>query len=169
MTTILETERLRLRKIVVDDAEFIHGLMNDTAYLEYIGDKGVRTVADAKHFLSNVALKSYDDNGFGHYVVELKSDGTPIGTCGYVKRDELDDPDIGFAFLPEFRKHGYAIESAKAILEFGIDVLGFKKLSAITTQHNERSGRVLEKLGFSFDRLISMPNGDELRLFKFST
>jgi ribosomal-protein-alanine N-acetyltransferase len=153
----------------VADATFIHGLMNDPAYLEYIGDKGVRTVADAENFLNNVALKSYDENGFGHYVVELKSDGTPIGTCGYVKRTELKDPDIGFAFLPEFRRHGYAIESAKAILEFGIDVLGFKKLSAITTPNNERSGRVLEKLGFTFERLISMPNGDELRLFKFST
>lgn len=167
--TILETERLRLRKMVVADAEFIHGLMNDPAYLEYIGDKGVKTVADAENFLANRAIKSYDENGFGHYIVELKSDGTPIGTCGYVKRDELDDPDIGFAFLPEFRKHGYALESAKAILDFGIDVLGFKKLSAITTQHNDRSGLLLEKLGFSFERLISMSNGDELRLFTFLT
>lgn len=167
--TILETERLRLRKMVVADAEFIHGLMNDPAYLEYIGDKGVKTVADAENFLANRAIKSYDENGFGHYIVELKSDGTPIGTCGYVKRDELDDPDIGFAFLPEFRKHGYALESAKAILDFGIDVLGFKKLSAITTQHNDRSELLLEKLGFSFERLISMSNGDELRLFTFLT
>jgi len=169
VTTILETERLKLRKIVVADATFIHGLMNDAAYLEYIGDKGVKTVADAETFLKNVALKSYDENGFGHYIVELKSDATPIGTCGYVKRDELDDPDIGFAFLPEFRKRGYALESAKAIFEFGIDALGFKKISAITTQNNERSGLLLEKLGFNFERLISMPNGDELRLFTFST
>ena len=86
-----------------------------------------------------------------------------------MKRDELDDPDIGFAFLPEFRKHGYALESAKAVLDFGIDKFGFKKLSAITTQNNERSKLLLEKLGFSFERLISMPNGDELRLFTFST
>jgi RimJ/RimL family protein N-acetyltransferase len=169
VTIILETERLTLRKIAVTDAEFVHGLMNDAAYLEYIGDKGVRTVADAERFVQDVAIKSYDENGFGHYIVELKSDGTPIGTCGYVKRDELDDPDIGFAFLPEFRKHGYALESAKAILGFGIDMLGFKKVSAITTQNNERSGLLLEKLGFSFDRLISMSNGDELRLFTFST
>jgi RimJ/RimL family protein N-acetyltransferase len=169
VTTILETDRLRLRKIAVTDAEFVHGLMNDPAYLEYIGDKGVRTVADAKRFLENVAIKSYDDNGFGHYVVELKRDGTPIGTCGYVKRDELEHPDIGFAFLPEYRKHGYALESAKAILGFGIDRLGFKNVSAITTQNNERSGLLLAKLGFSFDRLISMSNGDELRLFTFST
>ena len=169
MTTILETDRLRLRKIAVTDAAFVHGLMNDAAYLEYIGDKGVKTVADAERFVEDVAMKSYDDNGFGHYIVELKSDGTPIGTCGYVKRDELEDPDIGLAFLPEYRKHGYALESAKAILDFGIETLGFRNVSAITTQNNERSGLLLAKLGFSFDRLISMSNGDELRLFTFST
>jgi RimJ/RimL family protein N-acetyltransferase len=167
--TVLETERLRLRKITAGDAEFIHGLMNEPAYLEYIGDKGVKTVEDAERFITNVAVKSYEVNGFGHYIVELKLDATPIGTCGYVKRDELDDPDIGFAFLPDFRKHGYAFESAKAIKSFGIEVLGFTKISAITTQHNERSGKLLSKLGFSFDRLISMPKGDELKLFTFST
>lgn len=169
MATILETERLTLREISLTDAKFIHGLMNEPAYLEYIGDKGVKTVADAERFLSNVAIKSYDDNGFGHYIVELKTDGTPIGTSGYVKRDELDDPDIGFAFLPEFRKQGYALESAKAVLAFGIEVLGFRNISAITTQHNERSLQLLIKLGFRFERLISMPNGDQLRHFTFST
>ncbi len=167
--TIVETDRLRLRKITVADAEFIHGLMNEPAYLEHIGDKGVRTVADAERFLVNVAIKSYDDNGFGHYIVELKSDGTSMGTCGYVKRDELDDPDIGFAFLPDFRQQGYALESAEAIKSFGIEVLGFTKISAITTQNNDRSGKLLNKLGFTFDRLISMTKGDELKLFKFST
>jgi RimJ/RimL family protein N-acetyltransferase len=169
VATILETERLRLREITVADAEFIHGLMNEAAYLEYIGDKGVKTVADAERFISNVAIKSYGDNGFGHYIVELKNDGTPIGTSGYVKRDELDDPDIGFAFLPEFRKQGYALESAKAALAFGIETLGFTNISAITTQHNERSLQLLIKLGFKFEKLISMPNGDKLRLFTFST
>ncbi len=167
--TILETERLRLRKITVADAKFIHGLMNEPAYLEYIGDKGVRTVADAERFVTNVAIKSYGDNGFGHYIVELKNDGTPMGTCGYVKRAELDDPDIGFAFLPEFRKQGYALESATAMLAYGIDILGLSNISAIATQNNERSSNLLNKLGFRFERLVSMPNGDELRLFTFST
>ncbi len=167
--TILETERLRLRKITVADAKFIHGLMNEPAYLEYIGDKGVRTVADAERFISNVAIKSYGDNGFGHYIVELKNDRIAMGTCGYVKREELDDPDIGFAFLPEFRKQGYALESATAMLAYGIDILGLCNISAIATQNNERSSNLLNKLGFRFERLVSMPNGDELKLFKFST
>ncbi len=169
METILETERLRLRKITAADAEFVHGLMNEPAYLEFIGDKGVKTVADAERFITDIAVKSYEVNGFGHYVVELKSDGTPIGTCGYVRRVELDHPDIGFAFLPNYRNRGYALESAVAMKSFGIEVLGFTNISAITTQHNERSGKLLNKLGFTFDRLISMPKGDELKLFTFST
>jgi RimJ/RimL family protein N-acetyltransferase len=168
VATILETERLRLRKIDVSDAEFIHRLMNDPAYLEFIGDKGVKTVADTERFLENVALKSYADNGFGHYIVELKSDGTPMGTCGYVKRDELDDPDIGFAFLPEFRRQGYALEAASAIFTYGVEVLGFSRVSAITTQNNERSSHLLSKLGFEYERIVSMSNGDELRLYTFS-
>lgn len=154
--------------IDVTDAEFIHRLMNDPAYLEYIGDKGVKTVADTERFIENVAIKSYHDNGFGHYIVEHKSDRTPMGTCGYVKRDELDEPDIGFAFLPEFRGQGYALESARAIFAFGIDVLGFNRISAITTQNNERSSHLLTKLGFKYERLVPMSNGDELRLFTFS-
>ncbi len=143
--------------------------MNEPAYLEYIGDKGIKTVADAERFLANVAMKSYDDNGFGHYIVELKTNGAPMGTCGYVKRDELDDPDIGFAFLSEFREQGYAVESAKAMLAFGIETLGLTNISAITTQNNERSSHLLTKLGFKFERLVSMSNGDQLRLFTFST
>ena len=164
--TILETERLRLREIVIEDAEFIHGLLNEPSYLKYIGDKGVRTVEDAEQFIENVARKSYRDNGFGHYIVELKDNGTPIGTCGYVKRDELDNPDIGFAFLPQFGKQGYALESAKAVLSYGFDSLGLKNISAITTQDNENSGKLLAKLGLEFDRLIEMPSGGEkLKLF----
>ena len=162
---VLETERLVLREITVDDAEFILRLMNDASYLKYIGDKGVRSVADAERFIEDIAMKSYRENGFGHYIVELKEDGTPIGTCGYVKRAELEDPDIGFAFLPEYGKKGYALESAGAVLDYGIEKLGFRKVSAITTQDNENSGRLLAKLGFSFSRLIEMPNGEKLKLF----
>lgn len=165
MATLLETERLRLREITVDDAEFIHGLMNDPDYLRFIGDKGVKTVADAERFLANIAIKSYADNGFGHYVVELKSSGEPMGTAGYVKRDELDDPDIGFAFLPQFRKHGYAFEASKAILGYGVETLGFKTIAAIATQDNEASAKLLAKLGLEFQRLIEMPNGGTLKLF----
>lgn len=168
MALILETERLNLREITATDAEFIHNLMNDPSYLRFIGDKGVKTIADARNFIANIAVKSYTENGFGHYIVELRSTGEPMGTCGYVKRIELDDPDIGFAFMPEFRRHGYAFEASKAILDYGIDQLGFKTISAITTQDNDASAKLLGKLGLEFRRLIKMSGGDTLRLFEIT-
>ena len=167
---LLETERLVLREITVDDSEFILDLLNQPKYLKYIGDKGVRTVEDAATFIENLIRKSYRDNGYGHYVVHLRDDPTPMGTCGYVRRDSLPDPDIGFAFLPQFEKRGYAFESADAVLKYGLEVLGFKRVLAITTPDNESSGRLLEKLGFSFDRLIKLASGDEeLKLFSSDT
>lgn len=167
---LLETERLVLREITVDDSEFILDLLNQPKYLQYIGDKGVRTVEDAATFIENLVRKSYRDNGYGHYIVRLRDDPTPMGTCGYVRRDLLPDPDIGFAFLPQFERKGYAFESADAVLKYGREVLDFKRVLAITTPDNESSGRLLEKLGFTFDRLIKPAAGDEeLKLFSSDT
>lgn len=163
---ILETERLVLREITVDDSAFMLDLLNQPKYLQYIGDKGVRTVAEAAAFIQDLVRKSYRDNGYGHYIVQLKDDPAPMGTCGYVRRESLPDPDIGFAFLPQFEKKGYAFESADAVLKYGREVLGFTRVLAITTQDNERSGRLLEKLGFTFKRLIKpAPDEEELKLF----
>lgn len=167
---LLETERLVLREITVNDSEFILDLLNQPKYLKYIGDKGVRTVEGAATFIENLIRKSYRDNGYGHYIVYLRDDPTPMGTCGYVRRDSLPDPDIGFAFLPQFERKGYAFESADAVLKYGREVLGFKRVLAIATPDNESSGRLLEKLGFSFDRLIKLASGDEeLKLFSSDT
>ena len=104
--------------------------------------------------------------GFGLLVTELKSDGKPIGICGLIKRDSLEDVDIGFAFLPEFRTNGYAFESASAVLEHGKTVLGLKRVVAITSPENEPSVKLLEKLGFKFERMISLyQDGAESMLF----
>ncbi len=96
----------------------------------------------------------------------MKETGTPIGICGFVKRDSLPDADIGFAFLPQFCGKGYALESAKAVMKYGRDVLNLKRVLAITSQDNESSGRLLEKIGFKFESLIKMPHdSEELKLF----
>jgi RimJ/RimL family protein N-acetyltransferase len=164
---ILETERLVLREIdSADDAEFILELLNSPGFIKYIGDRGVRTVEQSKDFIDGRLRKSYTDNGFGLYAVELTADGTRLGICGFVKRDGLDHADIGFAFLPEFEKKGYAVESARAVMEYGRTVLGLERVLAITSPDNEGSGRLLEKLAFTFDKLITLPNGDEqVKLF----
>jgi ribosomal-protein-alanine N-acetyltransferase len=163
---ILETERLVLRRLNADDAGFILGLLNEPSFLQYIGDKGVRNHDDAVRYILTGPMASYERFGFGLYRVELKENGVPIGICGLLKRDTLEDVDVGFAFLPRFWSRGYAVESAAATLAYGRSVLGIKRIAAITNPDNAGSIRVLEKIGFRFDRVIRMSEGEpELKLF----
>ncbi len=163
---ILETARLTLRETTIDDAEFMLDLLNQPSFIKYIGDRNVRTIAESKEFIETRYIKSYRDNGFGLYVVELKPDNTPIGICGFVKRDTLPEPDIGFAFLPQFCGKGFAVESAAGSMKYGEETLGFTKVLAITTQDNESSGRLLGKIGFKFIELVKMSHDEnELKLF----
>ena len=163
---ILETDRLILRRLSVEDAEFIFHLLNDPSFRRYIGDKGVRTIAGARDYILQGPIRSYDRFGFGLYLAELKEDGTPIGICGFLKREALTDVDIGFAFLPEFWKKGYAFESDSAVMNYGKDVLGLKPIVAITDSDNKSSINVLGKLGLRFERMIRMSeDAPEIRLF----
>ena len=165
---ILETERLILREIVERDAEFIHDLLNQPSFVKYIGNRNVHSVEAAREFIENRYRQSYREHGFGLYTVELKENSASIGICGFVKRETLPDADIGFAFLPQFERKGYAFESAAAVMKYGRDVLNIGRVLAITTIDNESSGRLLEKLGFRFERLIKQPPSDEeLKLFSF--
>ena len=164
--TVLETERLILRQLTVDDAPFILRLLNEPSFLQHIGDRGVRTQADASQYILTGPIASYDRFGFGLFLVELKDGHAPIGICGLLKRDALDDVDIGFAFVPESWSKGYAFESTSATLVYGRDTHHLKRIVAITSQENVASINLLVKRGFYFDRMVLMP-GDtiELRLF----
>ena len=165
--TVLETERLTLRHLSPDrDAEFILRLLNEPSFLQFIGDKGVRTQDDARAYIRNGPMNSYEQNGFGLYKVELKESGEAIGICGLVKRDTLPDADIGFAFLPEYWNKGYAHESAAAVMRYALDVLGLDRILAIATPDNEASAKLLRKIGLRFDRLIKLSeDAAEIRLF----
>ena len=166
MTKVLEAERLILRQLSVDDDAFILELVNDPLWLRFIGDRGVRTLDDARDYILKGPVAMYERVGFGLYLVERKSDGVALGICGLIKRDTLDDVDLGFAFLPEYRAQGYAYESAAAVLTYGRSALGLKRIVAITSPDNERSARLLEKLGFNFEKLIRLPNDNEpVKLF----
>lgn len=162
---ILETKRLTLRELNVEDAEFILRLLNEPSFLRFIGDKGVRNLDDARKYILNGPVSSYQKHGFGLYLVKLKSTHTPIGMCGLLKRESLPDVDIGFAFVPESWGQGYAFESASAVLVYGKDVLNLRRIVAITDKDNEASGRLLEKLGLRFDRIIKLDRNDETKLF----
>lgn len=164
---VLETERLRLRHLDPStDAEFILKLVNEPSFLQYIGDKGVHTLADARRYITDGPQQSYETNGYGLYKVELKNGGTPIGMCGLVRRDTLPDADIGFAFLAGYWGEGYAYESAAAVMNYARDRLDMKRVLAITTPDNVASGNLLNKLGLRFDRLIKLTaDSPDVKLF----
>jgi RimJ/RimL family protein N-acetyltransferase len=164
--TVLETERLVLRRLTLDDAEFIFRLVNEPSWLRFIGDKGVKTLDDARDYIRTGPIASYERLGFGLYLAELKGSGRPIGMCGLLKRDALEHPDIGFALLPEFWGQGYAYESAAAVMAFGKDVLGLDRILAVTNPDNYSSMRLLEKLGLRADGAVTLSDeGPELRVF----
>ena len=154
---VLETARLTLRHLSPGDAEFILELLNDPSFVQNIGDRGVRTTADAV---------CYQRLGFGLYLVALTGPGTPLGICGLVKRESLEDVDVGFAFLPRFWSKGYAFESASAVMVHAREALGIRRVVAVVSPDNEGSIRLLEKLGLRFERMVRMPGSDaEIKLF----
>jgi RimJ/RimL family protein N-acetyltransferase len=180
---ILETQRLIIRELdAARDGKFINDLLNQPSFIKYIGDRGVRSEAEAAEFIETRYRQSYRDHGFGLYAVELKSgfdrsdneiqnpkskiQNWAIGICGFVRRAGLEHPDIGFAFLPQFEGRGYAFESSFAMLEYGREALAIKTVLAITTPDNESSVKLLGKLGFEFRKTVVLPGGDEeLNLF----
>jgi ribosomal-protein-alanine N-acetyltransferase len=171
---MLFTDRLLIREISPEiDAEFILELLNTPKFIKYIGDRGIRSVEDARDIIEKRYCQGYRDNGYGLYAVELKcmphageGAGVPIGMCGFVKRDHFEFPDLGFAFLPEHERQGYGFESATAVLEYGRYKLGFAMVLAITSLDNEVSGKLLGKLGFIYDRIFTNPDGEDVKLFE---
>ncbi len=163
---ILETNRLILRRLTPDDAAFIFDLLNDSLFLRFIGDKGVRNRVDARNYILNGPVDSYDRHGFGLYLTGLKEGATPIGICGLLQRESLEDVDVGYAFLPEYRGKGYAFESASAVLDYGKTKLGLKRIVAVTSPDNYDSISVLKKLGLTYQNMVKLSDDEpECTLF----
>jgi RimJ/RimL family protein N-acetyltransferase len=156
----LQTPRLNLRPFRAADADFAMALLNDPAWLRNIGDRGVRTSQQARDYIDKLNAM-HVRHGHGAYLVELKHAGTPIGLAGLFRREGLDDADIGFALLPEYTGHGYALEAARAVLQEGRDRLGLRRVSGITLPANRSSIKLLEHLGLKFVESIRLPNSTE--------
>lgn len=165
---VLETPRLTLRWLEPADAGFLFELMNDPDWLRNIGDRGIREPADARRYLVEVLRAQCERLGFGLYRVGLRDDDTPIGLCGLVRRDWLEDVDIGFAFLPAFRNQGYAREAAAATLDHARARLGLARVAAIVAPGNVASVRLLERLGLRFERMVTPP-GESSALCLYAT
>ena len=162
----IETDRLELRRLTVDDSPFILRLLNEPSFLQHIGDRGVRILADATQYILSGPIASYERYGFGLFLVELREDHTPIGICGLLKRDALDDVDVGFAFVPESWSKGYAYEAVVGTLAYARDTHHLNRVVAITSPDNVASINLLVKLGFYFDRMVLMPGDkDEVKVF----
>lgn len=163
---MLRTERLVLDQLAERDAAFILGLLNQPSFLRYIGDRGVRTLDDARRYIREGPVAGYESYGHGLLRVTLKGGDTPIGMCGVLKRDTLPDPDIGFSFLPGYWSQGYAHEAAAAVMRHAREMLHLDRILAITTHDNLQSMRLLGKLGFQYQRMIRLGDDPtELRLF----
>ncbi len=145
--SLLETKRLELHKITEDDAPFYLKLFNSESWLRFIGDRKIRSLEDAKAYIRKNYLPSYELHGYGSYTVRLRSNGNTIGACGLYKREGLEHPDIGFAFLHEYTGKGYGYESAKAVMEYARDTLGIDTILGFTVHYNEASIKLLQKLG----------------------
>ena len=164
---MLETNRLFIGEFSVDDAPFILELLNTPSWLAFIGDRGVRTLADAEQYILNGPLKSYEQMGFGAYLVTLKQTNVSIGMCGLFKREFLENPDIGFAFLPEYAGNGYGYEAALGVMSYAQNELGISHILGITKPTNQASIRLLEKLGLRVDEPpYVVLNGEENLLFR---
>ncbi|MFT6883309.1 MAG: ribosomal-protein-alanine N-acetyltransferase [Marinoscillum sp.] len=168
MKIILSTLRLTLAEATIDDADFILKLLNSPNWLEFIGDRGVKSTKTAADYITNSLLKSYQSNGYGLYKMLLKSNAQPIGLCGFVKRDYLDHPDIGFAILPEHEGNGYTTEAALATISFGKLHLNLKTVFGITNEENLKSRSILSTIGLK-EIGKTPPNEKQIEFLLYST
>lgn len=158
---VAETERLRIRKMTLDDAEFVLRLTNDPVVAAGIGDRGVRTVEDARRFLAEGYWIRQPKPGHGQFVVELRETSEPVGICGLLYRPDLDLTDVGYALLAGHHGRGYALEAARAVLDYGYRELGLGQIYGLVSRDNPPSIRVLEKLGLRFVRMVRRAGADE--------
>ncbi len=163
--TVCESARLRLRQLEEGDAPMILELLNDAAFLANIGDRGVRSLEDARRYISTGPEASYARFGFGLWLIELQGDGAAIGICGLLHRDTHPDVEIGFALLPSFRGKGYAQEAARATLELATGALGMQRVVAIVAPANTASISILERLGLVFERIGRFTADGDSRLY----
>ncbi len=168
MSVVIETPRLALRHLEERDAAFILTLLNDADWLKFIGDKGVRTLDDARAYIRNGPVDMYARHGHGLYCVESKKGGEAVGLCGLIKRDTLPEIDLGYAFLPQQRGGGLAHEAAAATLRYAHDVLHLRRVLAIVSPGNVRSIALLEKLGFRFENPLRLPPKDDQETWLFA-
>ena len=156
----IETERLQLSELTLDDAGLMLAIWNDPAFIRYVGDRGIRTTEDAQEAMRQGVLRLYEDYGYGPFKLALTDSGEAIGISGLFRREGLDDPDIGYATLPAYCGNGYAYEAACAVVDYAATRLALERLIAIISPDNTASIALIGKLGFEFERMHRMTDAD---------
>ncbi len=159
--TVLETERLHLRRLETGDARYILTALNEPSFIRFVADRRVRTLADAENYIREKIRPSYQEHGFGFYLVSERASGDPVGMCGLIKRETMDDVEIGWSLLEKYWGKGYAFEAARAVRDHALNDLRLARVVAATSPLNERSIRLIEKLGLRFERMVQLPGFEE--------
>ncbi len=159
--TTFQTQRLIIRAITIEDAAFFLKLINTPLWIQFIGDRNVKTVVEAETYIREKVLPQLDKLGYTNNIVIRKNDHTKLGSCGIYHREGNDIPDIGFAFLPEFHGQGYAFEAANALMRAAHQYYQLKELSAYTMEENTASRGLLERLGFTSKGYGKIPVSDD--------
>jgi len=166
MLNRLETDRMVVRRLTTEDAEFMLDLLNQPSFHRFIGDRGVKTLDQARTYIEERAIAGYEKNSFGPFAVELKKDGSVIGIVSLLDRDELEDVDIGFAFLPAHWRQGFALEASSALMEYAFSDLGLDRIIAVTQTDNIASIKTLEKMGLAYEGVVRLAaEGPDLQLY----
>ena len=163
----MNTERLELRWLTLDDTPMMFAVWNDPAFVRFVADRGIRSLEQARAAVEAGPLRLYAEYGYGPFRVRRRADGMDMGICGLFRRDGLEEPDIGFAILPDFCGMGYGFEASTAVLQHAREALGLPCVTAIVSPHNDASIGLLEKLGMRYERPIRMPGDDhDVRLYR---
>jgi len=164
---IAETSRLVIRQLSSADAAFVLALTNEPSTIENIGDRGLRSVADAQRFISTGPWTQHQKPGYGQFAIELKQSGELIGVCGILYRIKLDLTDVGFALMPQYWRQGFAFEAVSAVMDYGHGVLGIGNIVGLTSQTNVASINLLKKLGMRFETMVSMSDDgvEDIRVY----
>jgi RimJ/RimL family protein N-acetyltransferase len=157
----LQSARLELRPLTLDDADLMLAVWNDPAFYKYVGDRGIRTVEAAQEALAEGAFPLYEKYGYGPFRVALRANDEPIGTCGLFRREGYDDADIGWSVLPAYWGKGYAFEAARAVLAFAFDEVGLSRITAFISPDNVPSLGLARKLGLGYERMARLVGDDE--------
>lgn len=163
----LESERLIIREAKVSDAPFYFNLFNDPDWIQFIGDKKLKTIEETEKYLKDILFKNAQLNGLGFFTVILKDTHKSIGTSTALQREKSGFVDIGYGFLPKGRGNGYATEATKLIIEYVRKTFQQEKVYAFTMPHNKASQKLLKKIGFKFIGMKKVFENGEDAVFEY--